>query len=630
MKFFMQPVKTLKATPRLFLCALAVSGASCLSVSPLYAVDGTWNVNNSGTWTTGTNWTGSTVPGGIGSVVGINNNITLARTVTIDGTVGSGTQTVGTLTVGDSTLSPSVYHSFTVTGTNGGALIFNNGTNGAAKLNFQGVSNTLSLPVILNSSLDITSLTNTNNTISGNISSGTAGVKTITSLGSGTGEIRLHGDISNGSAGSVRLHQNSASVGLSIGANRVNTFSGGVQITSGTLSVAQNTGVNGATQLGSGTVTLDGGTLRLFHFNVTMNLGNATEVLENSTITVSRSNGGAGRLFTLGALTMAGRTLSVNNAGALSTSGEETLVFGTTTLTGNATFDVQTFSGSVDTVLRLGAINGAYNMTKTGNGTMQLNTAAGTYSGTTAVNGGTLIVGNNTALGSGAATVSGTAAAVLRIVDGVTVGNAIHFSSTNAGSSVQRLITGSGANYNVGTTGGLQSDFADGVDTFASFRNGVSSGTTTVTMSFATTADATNESYRVSDVFSLDASQTNTFVMQLSTQLVETDDIYLGWLDGNEWVVATLGNTGAGALAGLYEMTWDTFLSNNGGTFNAATMLGAYGFDNNTGTAWAVLNHTGDMAVLSTVPEPSTYMLFGAAAGVLLLRFRVRWRLRKR
>lgn len=325
---------------------------------------------------------------------------------------------------------------------------------------------------------------------------------------------------------------------------------------------------------------------------------------------------------------MGGRTLTVNNAGSGSTSGEDALIFGTTTLTGNAIFDVHSTVINVDTVIRLGALNGAFNITKTGNGVMQLNTAAGTYSGTTAVNGGTLIVGNNTALGSGAATVSGTAASVLRINNGVTVGNAIRFSSTNAGSSVQRLIVGSGTNYNIGTTGGFRSDFADGVDTFASFRNGaVTSGTTTATMSFSTTADATNESDRISDVFSLATSQTDTFVLQLSTQRIETGDIYLGWLDGDEWVEATLGNTGAGSLAGLHEGTWEAFLLANG-AYNATTMLGAYGFDRNTGTVWAVLNHTGDMAVV--VPEPSTYMLFGAAAGVLLLRFRVRWRLRKR
>ncbi len=624
MKLFMQPVKSLKAAPRLFLCALAIGGAFCLSLTPLHAANGTWNVNGSGIWNNAINWTPSgTVPGGAGSVVGLNNNISLSSTVTIDGSIAS--QTVGTLSIGDA-VGTSTY---VLRGTNSATLTFDNGTN-AARLNFQGGGSTISLPVLLNSSLDIAGSGAANLTMSGSISSATAGLKTITNIGVGTGAISLAGTIANGSAGSIRLHQNSSSVGINISAASTNSFSGGVLISSGTLAVTTNGGGSGVTQLGSGTVTLDGGALRLYHFS-SLNLGNATEVLSDSSIVFGEQNGGSPVNHTLGTLTIGASTLSLVNRSLADTTGDDSLTFGAITLTGNSIFSVQKGTAAIlSPRVNLGALNGAYNLTKTGDGILNLTAAAGSYTGTTAVNGGTLIVGNNTALGSEAATVSGTAASVLRINAGVTVANAVRFSSTNAGSSVQRLLTGSGASYNVGTTGGLRSDFADGVDTFASIRNGVSSGTTTLTMSFSTDAVATNESYRVSDVFSIAASQTNTYVMQLSTGLVETDDIYLGWLDGDEWVVATLGNAGSGALAAEYNVTWDSFLASQGGVFNAATMLGAYGFDATTGTTWAVLNHTGDMAVLSTVPEPSTYMLFGAAMGVMLLRWRFRWRFRKR
>lgn len=54
------------------------------------------------------------------------------------------------------------------------------------------------------------------------------------------------------------------------------------------------------------------------------------------------------------------------------------------------------------------------------------------------------------------------------------------------------------------------------------------------------------------------------------------------------------------------------FLSDNSGTFDAATMLGAHGYDfaGGTRTVWAVLNHNSEF---SMIPEPST-----ALAGLLL------------
>jgi hypothetical protein len=72
-------------------------------------------------------------------------------------------------------------------------------------------------------------------------------------------------------------------------------------------------------------------------------------------------------------------------------------------------------------------------------------------------------------------------------------------------------------------------------------------------------------------------------------------------------------------LAGAYSTDFSTFLTNNGGTFNGATMLGAYGNDG-SGNAWAVLNHNSSFA--AAIPEPGTLVMVGLTglAALFVLR----------
>ena len=134
-------------------------------------------------------------------------------------------------------------------------------------------------------------------------------------------------------------------------------------------------------------------------------------------------------------------------------------------------------------------------------------------------------------------------------------------------------------------------------------------------MSFRTISGAENDAGRLSDVFRLTGTGTDVFVLQLSVAGLAAND-YLGWLDEdtNLWVNATDGNTGSGALAGFHALSFQTFLTNEGG-FNAATMLGAYGNDG-AGNVWAVLDHNSEFAA---IPEPTMSLLLAAGLGVWAL-----------
>ena len=84
------------------LSLLRAASAMALITSPtVHAAGGSWNVNNSGTWSTVGNWTPAAVPGtAAGDAVNLRFNISAARTVTINTAV-----TVGDLNIGGGNFS---------------------------------------------------------------------------------------------------------------------------------------------------------------------------------------------------------------------------------------------------------------------------------------------------------------------------------------------------------------------------------------------------------------------------------------------------------------------------------------------------------------------------------------------
>jgi autotransporter-associated beta strand protein len=219
-------------------------------------------------------------------------------------------------------------------------------------------------------------------TLSGTITANTTG-RGLVLRGASTGANTVSGVINNTSTPRVEKQD----AGLWVLTN-TNTYGGGTTVSAGTLRGT----VAGA--FGAGTMTLAGGSLDLFN-NTGTNFGRNTTVTGNATVISNRAAAGAGVAHTLGTLSIGAQTLSVTR-GANATSGTGTVVFGATTLTGDSTFSPQ-----ANAALTLGAVSGAFNLSKTGAGTLNLG-AANTFTGLLTVSDGAVSLSNAGALGANA------------------------------------------------------------------------------------------------------------------------------------------------------------------------------------------------------------------------------------
>jgi autotransporter-associated beta strand protein len=129
-------------------------------------------------------------------------------------------------------------------------------------------------------------------------------------------------------------------------------------------------------------------------------LGRNTTVNGDFSILNNNSTNLGASSYTLGTLSIGAHTLSVTAPAGTNTGN---ITFGATTLTGNAIFDV---GSRVENNLILGAVGGSYGLTKNGVGTLRL-TEAGTFTGSTLVSAGTLVILNNLALQNSALNTSG-------------------------------------------------------------------------------------------------------------------------------------------------------------------------------------------------------------------------------
>ncbi len=167
-----------------------------------------------------------------------------------------------------------------------------------------------------------------------------------------------------------------------------------------------------ASALGSGasTLTLNGGQLT-FASNVAntdygrnTTVGGDAEIYNNN----STNNGATG--YSFGTLSIGANTLTVNRNSGGTSAGN--ITFGATTLTGNGTFEVGDHGTNAPALnqLTLGAVGesgGSRDLIKTGGGTLILS-GANTYSGTTDVTGGALLInGDHSAATGGISVASG-------------------------------------------------------------------------------------------------------------------------------------------------------------------------------------------------------------------------------
>jgi fibronectin-binding autotransporter adhesin len=252
-------------------------------------------------------------------------------------------------------------------------------------------------------------------TLSGTLALGAAG---------NTREIRLIDNAASASDRAVMSGIVSGSAGLqitgtgSLTLSAANTFTGGLSVAGGTVR-----GTTSAGALGAGTVTLAGGSLELAN-NTGLNFARNTTVAQSGTIRSGRVAAGGGVTHQLGTLAIGASRLTLEADGTV-TSGTAGLTFGAVTLSaGGAEF----VSAGANTLLTLGAISGAGNdftvdgqgstsitggistttggLTKNGTGTLTL-AGSNSFTGTTTLAGGSLVLGDPRALATSTVSVQG-------------------------------------------------------------------------------------------------------------------------------------------------------------------------------------------------------------------------------
>ena len=174
-----------------------------------------------------------------------------------------------------------------------------------------------------------------------------------------------------------------------------NTYSGGTTISAGTLAVSADANLGNT----SGGLSFGGGTLQYLagftsNRGVTLNAGGGTFDTNGNDATLGGTITGIGPLTKIGAGTLTLTGANIYSGGTTISGG--TLQIGSGGPTGSIVGDIVnnaalTFNRSDDLAFS-GAISGTGSLTKIGIGTLTLS-GAGTYSGTTAVNAGTLQAG---------------------------------------------------------------------------------------------------------------------------------------------------------------------------------------------------------------------------------------------
>jgi autotransporter-associated beta strand protein len=343
------------------------------------AADGTWTGGTSVTWATAQNWSGSIVPGGTAA------NSDLA-------TFNSGAYSFAPTAVDNYFIGGLIFGSSSgaitiTTGAGNNRLNVGSGgiqvddSSGAVSIGASGVT-TQGASIIANQNWanNSSSLLTVNRVSVDNSSS--AGTYTLTINGSGSGGVNLNtiGDV-NGGADPTRLFAlqiNSTGGNTTISTG--NNFTGGTTLTQGNLLLGANTA------LGTGILALNGG-------KISSSTTGAQGPANNTTI---------GGNVTLGD--------AVNN-GKLTFSGTMGLGGDSRTLTTDSSVE---FSGVVS--------NGG--ITKQGASTLTfLGASANTYTGTTTVNHGTLVLAKT--------------AGVNAIAGGLTIGDGTNSDTVNLGASDQ-------------------------------------------------------------------------------------------------------------------------------------------------------------------------------------------------
>lgn len=372
----------------------------------------------------------------------------------------------------------------------------------------------------------------------------------------------------------------------------LNAGSGGTLTLGGTaLAETNGTWLYGLTVLGQTTVANGTVNINIRNTNNEYSLGLLN--ITTGSILLNRSFFTKNTVVNLSGLSGAGGTLS----GATAVSGTNT---GTSSMVITATSNYSSGASLQDG-------SGSLRLTKSGAGTQTLS-GSSSYSGGTTITAGTLLITSTNGAGTGAVSVAAGTLHVNALSGSGAIANAVTITNNNGEYILERA---NGTNL---AAFAASSDIAGGQDTVASILSGTASTARTLTSGFDTapSVSATNDGDRASDVFSLEGTGTDIFVLQLQIADVAAGQ-YLGWLNGSDtWVNAVAGNSSTGGSA----------VTNFAGSFAASTAqatadyLGSWGYDTSANTVWAVLDHNSEFAV---VPEPSAVFLVVAGLGMLAL-----------
>lgn len=225
-------------------------------VTASHAANATWTGTTSGTWSTGTNWSATPVPG-------------TGNTATFNAASSNTTIATGTISINTILFDTANAAAYTL---QGGTITLND--NGAITVNSSVVNNQLiSSNVVLGTSSSSASYSFTNNsitpaqtlTISGNVSSGSGTpnnqTKSLTLNGNGVGVISgiVSGDGSGGGTSKTAVVALTKIGSGSWQLSGANTYTGGTTVTTGSLFANNTTG----SATGTGAVSVgSGGTLR--------------------------------------------------------------------------------------------------------------------------------------------------------------------------------------------------------------------------------------------------------------------------------------------------------------------------------------------------------------------------------
>jgi fibronectin-binding autotransporter adhesin len=397
----------------------------------------TWTNTSAATasWQSGTNWING-VPSGVGTSASVIADITAPQTITLDGAV-----TLGSLTIGDPTASGASAYTLNSgtyasgTSTLSGTLTFDV-SSGSASLNQTATSaaNVIAANIVLADPLTITNnAASAALTLAGSVSGAAgltkagAGVLTLTGASTFTGGVNL-------SSGSIRVGNNAAlgagtatignSTTLTANSSASRTLPNALSLSgSFTLGDATNSGVLNFT----GAATLTGATqiTNPTYVSLTGAIGEAGGARSLTKTGAGTLLLGASNSFT-GGTTISNGSLELGASERLADAGNVTLTSGTFDLAGftetinqfsvtaaasvtagtlNATGGYS-FSNASSTVTVAAALGGgAAALTKSGAGTVVL-TGASSFGGGATITGGAVQVGNNSALGSGAVSVT--------------------------------------------------------------------------------------------------------------------------------------------------------------------------------------------------------------------------------